>query len=291
MDGGIKISLSFAVLLLLAAECVTAQSRPEERPPAATSQARTPPLDTLCLGALAQEIKNPVSTHYMLPIHNNFEWGDVDNQFRYNLRLEPVVPFLIGDKMKLITRAVILVYADQYNGMQGPGPSGLGDISLQIMLAPQKKIHGLVLAGGIALDLPTAIPKALGAGKWTVGPSALIYKTMGGWGLGFLTNQVWSYAGPGPQRVSYLYLDPWINYTFKNGFGFDLESETVLDWVSGHNLVPLRFGVTQLFLINKKLPVSLELDGLYYPVRPDNAAKWGVSLVVNFVFERTVYRK
>ncbi len=244
------------------------------------------------LGEIAREIKNPVSLFYRIPIHNDLEWGDVDNQLRYTLKAEPVVPFILNKDWKIITRGVLALVGNQYNGVDGPGPTGLNDLNLTAFLAPLEAIKGFVWGAGIAFDLPTATSSLLGSGKWTAGPSVLGLKQTPKWTFGLLLRQGWSYAGnPDRPDVNYAFVNPWIDYTFENGFGLKIESESTFDWTGGGHTVPIRFGVSQVFRMGKRWVGNIDLDGLWYAVHPDAGPRWGVSVTYTMLLGRTAYVK
>lgn len=242
------------------------------------------------LGAIAREIKNPVSLLYRIPLRSDFEVGDVDNQLRYTLRAQPVVPFVLSERWKIITRSSLSLIANQFNGVDGGGPTGLNDLDLTTFLAPMKPFHGLVWGVGAAMDMPTATDPLLGAGKWTAGPSILALKQTKTWTFGLVARQMWSFAGDADRAdVNYTYCNPWIYYTFENGFGLSLQSETTLSWSSGENTVPLRFGASRVFKMGGKLIGNIDLDGIYCIKTPAAGPKWGASLTFTILLKHVVY--
>ncbi len=244
------------------------------------------------LGDIARAIKNPVSLLYRIPVHNDFEVGDVDNQLRYTLKAEPVVPFILNANWKINTRSTLSFVANEYNGVEGNGPTGLSDLDITGFLSPMHPAHGFVWGVGAALDFPTATNTLLGNGKWTAGPSLLGLKQTKSWTFGLLLRQAWSYAGsPDRPDVSYAFVNPWIDYTFENGFGLKVESESTFDWKSDEHIIPLRFGTSQVFKMGKKWIGNIDLDGIYYVKAPDTGPKWGVSLTFTMLLKHIAYVK
>ncbi len=242
------------------------------------------------MGQIAREIKNPVSLLYRIPMHNDLEWGDVDNQLRYTLKAEPSMPLVLNKNWKIITRGVLSLVANQYNGTDSHGPSGLSDLNLTAFISPINPIQGFVWGAGVAIDLPTATDPLLGTGKWTAGPSVLGLKQTPKWTFGLLLRQAWSYAGNSNRSdVSYAFVNPWIDYTFESGFGLKIESESTFDWTDGDHIVPLRSGASQVFKMGKRWIGNIDLDGLWYIIKPSTGPKWGISVTYTMLLKRIAY--
>src|SRR5262245_7355768 len=114
--------LSKIFLIVVFSSCIYSISFSQEKPKRSKHQ-------------IARDLKNPVSTHYLLQFQNNFEKGDVDDQVQYDLEFQPVIPFVFGERWKIITRATIPFFINQFNGIKGDGPSGFGDLNILGLLA------------------------------------------------------------------------------------------------------------------------------------------------------------
>ena len=237
---------------------------------------------------LAMQLKSRVSNLITLPLENDLEFGVGSwDGTRNTLNIEPVVPFpLHNSKWRLVTRTILpLVYEDPAGAKDASGRSGIGDINMSCWVAPDHKINDWVFGTGAVLNLPTAHDSLFGYRKWAAGPTAVAVKQKGGVTYGIQLNHQWSFGGPGVSDVSATLIDPWMSYTWKNGFSVEVESASSYDWKASQWTVPFRFGIGHL-LAGGPLPVNLELDGLEYVVRAADDPQWGLSLTVTFVLKR-----
>jgi hypothetical protein len=90
----------------------------------------------------------------------------------------------------------------------------------------------------------------LGTQKWSAGPTAVILKQTHGWTFGALANQVWSFAGEKDRSdVSLAYFQPFLNYSWRSGAGFELSSEITNNWAAATTtafIIPNVMGITKL---------------------------------------------
>ena len=83
-----------------------------------------------------------------------------------------------------------------------------------------------------------------------------------GFTYGILANQIWSFAGWGPQNVNATYLQPFVSYTTKTYTTFGMNTESTYNWQADQWTVPMNFTVQQLVKIGKharRLPGGLPL--------------------------------
>src|ERR1700722_15034826 len=65
----------------------------------------------------------------------------------------------------------------------------------KFFLSPTEGPFGITIGAGPVFLYPTATDELLGTGKWGAGPTAVVLKQFGGWTVGALMNQIWSFAG------------------------------------------------------------------------------------------------
>jgi hypothetical protein len=111
-----------------------------------------------------------------------------------------VIPVGIG-QWNLLTRAILPVINRQDPLSEGGTRAGLGDINVTLFLSPAKPGKIIWGAGPVFLT-PTATASVLGAHKWGAGPSVVALVQPGGWTIGVLTNNVWSFAGSSNAHVN-----------------------------------------------------------------------------------------
>jgi hypothetical protein len=233
---------------------------------------------------LAAKVANPLAKMISLPLQGNYDccFGPSDAG-RYTLNVQPVIPVTLTEDLSLIIRTIIpTIYQDEL--APGMGNSfGLGDTTQSFFLAPSLK-NGWVFGAGPAMLWPTATESDLGGGLWGAGPTALLLKQGGGWTVGVLANQIWSYAGPETRGdYSKAFVQPFVSYTFPDTTAITLNTESTYDWEEKDWTVPINLGVSKIFKMGTQ-PVSLGVMGRYYAVTPEEGPDWGVRLTATFLF-------
>ncbi|HEU4712342.1 MAG TPA: hypothetical protein VFS76_12295 [Pyrinomonadaceae bacterium] len=181
-----NIIFSFILLLALVGPGMgqTTDSSDSQEQPAAAADAHE----------LAKKLSNPVSSLISFPFQSNFDFGmGTGSGWRYQLNIQPVVPFRLNSNWNLISRTILPVVHQSKVANSG-SQSGLGDITQSFFFSPQSK-NGFTWAIGPALLIPTATDELLGTEKFGLGPTALVLKQKEGWTYGMLSNHIWSVAG------------------------------------------------------------------------------------------------
>jgi hypothetical protein len=238
---------------------------------------------------LAQQLANPIASLIQVPIQNNFDWGwglDGDG-FRYTANIQPVVPVALNSEWNMISRTILPVIAQ--NGVTGPGTSqfGLGDVVQSIFFSPAKASpSGIVWGAGPVFLVPTATDRALGGGKWGVGPTGVILKISGQFTYGALANHIWSIAGKDSRGdISATFVQPFLSYTTKGATTYGVNAEANYDWVGDNWLVPVNASVSQLVVLGKQ-PISIGAGVKYWVASPTGGPDWGLRLNIAFLFPK-----
>jgi hypothetical protein len=155
--------------------------------------------------------------------------------------------------------------------------SGFGDMYYVGLLSPKQGIkHGpgrtSVWGVGIDMAFPTASEDLLGAGKWSMGPSAL-YAFLGKkWKLGALGQQYFSYAGDSDrEKVNLTNLQYLVYYSITDTASIGAMPNIIANWEADSGdkwTVPIGIGINNTFQLGK-LPLRLGLEFHYNVVRPD----------------------
>ncbi|WP_207224220.1 hypothetical protein [Aquimarina brevivitae] len=180
---------------------------------------------------LAKQLANPVASLISLPFQNNFDFSVGPNEgFRYNLNVQPVIPFSIGKDWNLISRTIVPFIDQKDVVFDGSSNSGLGDITQSLFFSPKEATSsGLVWGVGPVLLLPTATEDAFKSNTWAAGPNAVILKISGPYTFGGLVNHLWSYAGDG-EELSVSFMQPFFTYATPNGASYTIASENTQSW-------------------------------------------------------------
>ncbi len=225
---------------------------------AQTQDAQSPPPQASATEAqeLAKKLSNPVASLISLPLQSNFDFGmGTGSGWRYTLNIQPVIPVSLSPKWNLISRTIIPVIHQA--GVTGPNSSqsGLGDTVQSLFFSPNKT-EPFIWAVGPVFLLPTATDAALGAQKWGVGPTALVLKQTGGWTYGVLANHIWSVAGKSNRGdVNATFVQPFLAYTTKQAWTYNLNTESTFDWVSNSWSIPIIPSISKLVRFGKQ-PIS-----------------------------------
>ena len=234
---------------------------------------------------LAKKLQNPVASLISVPFQNNFDFniGPNDDGFRYTMNFQPVIPISISQDYNMIVRTIVpFIYQDDV--IPGTSQTGLGDITQSFFFSPKQPVGGWIVALGPVFLWPAGTDDLLGTEKWGAGPTGLLLKQVGGWTLGILANQIWSYAGDDHRNyVSSTFLQPFLSYTTKSHTTFGLNTESTYDWHNEQWTVPINVQVSQLVKLGK-LPVQFTFGGRVYADGPSGNADWGLRFVVTPLF-------
>lgn len=214
----------------------------------------------------------------------------------YELEVQPVMPVAVTPNWRLIVRPQFTLLEDKpYAGSNGESlrTTGVGDTVLDLALAPDDA--SWLLGLGPTFTFPTANLDETGQGKWQVGPGAVVGREGERWVAGVIARQWWSFAGDADRKdVSRMHLQYLASWFLRDGWSVGTSPTIEFDWkVSAGNRVtfPLGLAVSKVVELGAGLPVKLELQGLYAPVRPDAyGEKFGIQIYVVPVIPSLMHR-
>ena len=233
---------------------------------------------------LADKLANPVASLISVPLQNNLTYGiGPYNGSKYQINIQPVIPFKLSDNLNLITRYILPVVDQQDVIGENTHEFGLSDATVTAFFAPKTK--GIILGVGPAFLVPTATEKFLGTEKFGVGPSVLVMHQGKGLSIGFIANQIWSVAG-NEDRADFnqFYTQIFLTHSYKSGASLGITSEITQNWEGNTTLITLSpnvgaitklGGQTMQFAVMPLIPIVGHSD-----IRPD----WGLRAVVAFIF-------
>jgi len=233
---------------------------------------------------LADKLANPVASLISVPLQNNLTYGiGPYNGSKYQINIQPVIPFKLSENLNLITRYILPVVDQQDVIAENSYEFGLSDATVTAFFAPKTK--GIILGVGPAFLVPTATEKFLGTEKFGVGPSVLVMHQGKGLSIGFIANQIWSVAG-NENRADFnqFYTQIFLTHSYKSGASLGITSEITQNWEGNTTLITLSpnvgaitklGGQTMQFAVMPLIPIVGHSD-----IRPD----WGLRAVVAFVF-------
>ena len=248
----------------------------------------------LALWIPVAEARDDGARVWVLPFEVDTDFGAANGDAIIG-RFMPLNTIVITDRWKLVNIALVTV-ADAPGGRPGqpgnpdpvPGPNvfGLGDITDVIVLAPntRKKFQwGL----GVAVGVPTATDPALGSGKWQAGPALRVSYVSGGWRLGLLAANRWSFAGDADRgNTNQLMARGLVRRKLGERWFFVSAPIITANWdaATGQKwLVPLGGGVGRIFP-TRAASVNVSLQAYANVIKPDGAPNAVVRLGVTFPF-------
>ena len=248
---------------------------------------------------LAKQTQNPVADLISVPFQNNFNFNTgPEDKTVWVLNVQPVIPIPLGDDWNLITRWITPIINQPELAPGTDEAFGLGDINPSFFLSPagsKKFIWGF----GPTFTFPTATSRELGAGKWSLGPTAVALTMQGPWVVGALINNQWSVAGWGDKNVNQMLLQPFVNYNFDKGWYLTSAPILTANWEADGGdqwTVPIGMGAGRLFRLRDllgagignlgKLPINTSLQAYWNAVTPDFGPDWQLRFQVQFLFPR-----
>jgi hypothetical protein len=241
---------------------------------------------------LAQELLNPVADLYTIPIQMDFDQniGPADEGKRFQINIQPVIPFTLNEDWNLITRTILPVVFQEDIFPGAGSQSGIGDLNLSLFLSPQAPTDkGIIWGVGGVFLMPTASDELLGTEKWSAGPTFVALAQQGSWIYGALTGHAWSYAGDSDRDdINITQIYPWLGYTWPTATSLFIQSDMSYDWKNEEWSIPVDVGISQLFEVGP-IYVSAELGAGYWAEAPEYGAEgWRFRIQFNFVLPKGI---
>jgi hypothetical protein len=237
---------------------------------------------------LAKQLSNPIASLISVPFQSNVDLnaGQDNDQHKYTLNIQPVVPLSLSADWNLIARLIqLVIYQEEL--FPGVGSKvGLGDLNPSLFFSPKEPLYGWIWGAGPVFLLPTATDDALGTGQWGAGPTAVGLRQRGPWTYGLLANHLWSFAGEGGRPdVNQTFLQPFLAYNTKTAFGVTLQTESSYNWEAEQWTVPLGLFASQVLRLGGQ-PLSVQFGPRVYLDGPSGGPEWGLRFNVVLLFPK-----
>jgi len=243
---------------------------------------------------LAKKLSNPVAALISIPVQFNYDRtiGPADGGEKFQINIQPVVPFTLDQDWNLVSRTIVPIIS-QHDVSPGAGDQfGLGDITQSFFFSPAVPTAGGIIWGvGPVFLLPTGTDSRLTAGKWGIGPTAVVLTQRSGWTIGFLANHIWSVGGGVPRaevtaEINATYLQPFVSYSTPDAWTFGVNTESTYDWTAKQWSVPVNASVSKIVKFGG-LPVSLGGTVGYWAESPTNGPKdWRLRATFTLLLPR-----
>lgn len=244
---------------------------------------------------LAKAAQNPIADMISLPFQNNTNFNvGPRNQTQNILNIQPVIPLTLNKDWNVITRTIVPVISQPDFGVPGADrENGIGDIQFSAFFSPkQPTTSGWIWGVGPIIQMDSATNDALGQGRWSLGPTAVVLNVKKGspWVYGALINNVWSIDNSSRSDVNQMILQPFVNYNFPKYPGLYLSSSPILtaNWEieDGEKwTVPLGGGIGKIFKLGNQ-SLNAQIQGYYNVVKQDAAGDWTLRLQLQLLFPK-----
>lgn len=241
---------------------------------------------------LAKQLANPIASLVSLPLQLNWEEGvGPQDDLRFVLNFQPVVPFSLNERWNLIGRFILPFVSQPPLVAGGTATAGTSDILLSAFFSPavpKRAVWGI----GPVVTLPTTSDPFLGSGKWSAGPTAVVLKQLGPWTYGALVNHLWSYASTGNvdrPGVNQTYLQPFLSHTTRTAVSVGVSLEATGNWESPtdeHWTVPVLVNVSKVTRLGP-FPFSLGGGLGVFLVKPDGGPEWKLRMTGTVILPRS----
>jgi hypothetical protein len=163
------------------------------------------------------------------------------------------------------------------------GSTGFGDLRF-VDIAVIDTGHAILLGIGPTFVFPTASQPATGLGKWQVGPAAAAAFAPENWLVGFLAQQLFSFAGDRDRAdTNALFLQPFVLYQLGNGWFLRSQPQMVFDWQSGRQTLPLDLGAGRVFDVGRQ-HVNCFVEPFWNVSRDGVAPRYGITFGISLLY-------
>jgi hypothetical protein len=239
---------------------------------------------------LAKKTQNPVADLISVPFQNNFNFGTgPDDDTVWVMNVQPVIPIRLTEHWNLITRIIVPIINQPSLAPGLDHAFGLGDINPSLFLSPSGSKR-LIWGVGPTFTFPTASDAALGSGRYSAGPTAVLLTMQGPWVVGALVNNQWSFAGWSSRDVNQMLVQPFLNYNLPRGWYLTSAPIMTANWKAQRGdrwTVPVGAGGGKIWRVGKVgLPVNTQLAAFYNAIRPDQSARWQLRFQIQLLFPK-----
>lgn len=234
---------------------------------------------------LASKVQNPIANLVSLPFQYNINGGVGEyDRNTVNLNVQPVIPFP-GENWNIITRTIIPLNSVPQGEVDGS--FGFGDVTLSVFFSPAKSSN-LTWGVGPIVVLPTASnPEILGAGKFSAGPTGVLFYKTGKFTMGGVASNVWSISGDDDREdVNFFYAQWFLNYNIGSGWALGTAPIITCDWTEPSDeqwSIPWGLQISKITKLGKR-PANLLVGYYSYSQHPTFGAEDQWRIQVNLLY-------
>jgi hypothetical protein len=240
---------------------------------------------------MARKLADPLANIHAILNENDVFFFDSGNGQKtgelYSFKLSPIWAIDVEDEgYSVIPRAVIPLNGRFRSINDHIGRIwGLGDIKLQIFVAPQKK-SAWKWGVGPQFSFDTSSQPQLGGVGYGIGLSGVLVGNLSPrTSLAVIISNIWSLEG----KHSIATIQPFLSYNFESfpGLYVKYQQSTIINWKAEGTKVslPIGAGIGRTWALGDR-GHGLDFNfGIYfYPIRSDRGPLWSLKFGVGFVF-------
>ncbi len=242
---------------------------------------------TADLSEKAKQLQNPLAVKTSITLQESIGFNIGPEKKTGNVvTFQPVIPVRITSEWNVLTQTTLqFLSLPSFSPEQGH-VNGLSDTVLYAALSPNRTAEWLWGVGAV-FQIPTHTNESLGTDKWGVGPAAVVVRTVGNWVYGGIVGNTWSFAGPGDAPTINVFSLQYLgNYNFTDGWYLVSNGTITANWQGSSAdrwTVPVGGGLGKVLNVHGQT-MSLQVQGFYNALVPENGAKWYVQMSFQYMF-------
>lgn len=232
---------------------------------------------------IAKSVHNPFEDFLKVQLQptTGFSIGPHHNAGE-SVNIQPLIPFSLSSEWDLFARPSLSV-----NYQPSPHEQfGLTDLQSSFFLSPHV-VDEWIWGIGPILQFPTATGDALGAGRWSAGPTAALVYSKGPWFDGLLTYQLMSFAGKRARgSVNQTYVEAQASYNLESGWYVDTDPQMSFDWTADAAngwTIPTGADVGKAFNLGSHA-MGFQVGAYDLVKRPEGAPQWIIRVQLTAMF-------
>jgi hypothetical protein len=228
--------------------------------------------------------QNPLSDMMFITFQNNMSYGigeEGKEGTRFTTNFQPLIPNTIKGDWYYVHRPIIPIISQTNIGGVADTQNGIGDTVYSGFVGKRKKNFNFGL--GPAVSIPSWV-QGISSKKWGAGPAAILHAQEKNWVVGFISYQIWSFAGDQDRtNVDQLFFQPFLVYTIPTGYAFGVIMDDYYNWITDKWIWSANPFVQKVFKWNGQA-TSIAVGPRFFDGPENVTPDIGFRITLNFMF-------